>query len=104
MAQKYQVRVREHGQVTLPADVRHRLSLKTGDILHVIDTPQGILIVSPEAASTPPHRRDEPIRDVSATAIAAIVGIAPDFTGDQTTDEWLEERRQRDDESAAPVF
>lgn len=116
MVQSEQIRVREHGQVTIPARVRHRLGLKTGDILNVVDTPQGILIVSPEALASTPDRRDEPVGDLSATAIdepivrkelpriADIVGIAPDFTGDQTTDDWLEERRQRDDEPAASVF
>jgi AbrB family looped-hinge helix DNA binding protein len=213
MAQSEQVRVREHGQVTIPARVRQRLGLKTGDILNVVDTPDGILIVSPEAraiqvlddmgaipreqgatledgietsrtgrgqvihelygrgatlgsvagvvidmfpddarphftitsdrgdmvtcyvdnarqlqpfAGTPPPRlavagtvtRDENGRPSVIDAVhnirllgqqelprvADLVGIDPNLTGDQTTDDWLEERRQRDDEPATPIF
>lgn len=56
MVQAEQVRMREHGQVTIPARVRHRLGLKIGDILNVVDTPEGILIVSPEALASTPGR------------------------------------------------
>jgi AbrB family looped-hinge helix DNA binding protein len=38
------VRVQEKGQVTLPASVRKRYGLQKGDLVTVVDTPQGILI------------------------------------------------------------
>jgi len=38
------VRVQAGGQVTLPAAVRKRLRLKTGDLLLVLETPEGILL------------------------------------------------------------
>jgi antitoxin PrlF len=38
------VRILEEGQVTLPADVRKRLGLKTGDLVAVTETPEGVLI------------------------------------------------------------
>ena len=38
------VRVQEKGQVTLPTEVRKRLGLKKGDLVAVIETPEGVLI------------------------------------------------------------
>ena len=52
MAQTYQVRIQDDGQVTLPADVRERLGLKSGDVVDLIDTPEGLLITSRELAVT----------------------------------------------------
>ncbi len=38
------VRIQNKGRVTLPAAVRHKHNLKTGDIVAVEDTAQGVLI------------------------------------------------------------
>lgn len=46
------VRVQEKGQVTLPADLRHRLGLKKGDLVAVTETPEGILITPQELVAT----------------------------------------------------
>jgi AbrB family looped-hinge helix DNA binding protein len=40
------VRIQEKGQITLPADVRRRLGLKKGDLVSVVETPEGVLITS----------------------------------------------------------
>jgi AbrB family looped-hinge helix DNA binding protein len=42
------IRVQERGQVTLPADVRRKLGLKRGDLVAVLDTPEGVLITPQE--------------------------------------------------------
>ena len=42
------VRVQEKGQVTLPADVRRKFGLQKGDLVSVVETPEGILI-TPQA-------------------------------------------------------
>ncbi len=42
------VRIQEKGQVTLPADVRRRLGLKKGDLVSVVETTEGILIIPQE--------------------------------------------------------
>jgi AbrB family looped-hinge helix DNA binding protein len=44
MAQKALVRVQEKGQVTLPASIRRHLGIKKGDLVSVVETPQGVLI------------------------------------------------------------
>lgn len=38
------VRVQEKGQVTLPVKVRQKLGLKRGDLVAVVETPEGVLI------------------------------------------------------------
>jgi AbrB family looped-hinge helix DNA binding protein len=46
------VRVQEKGQVTLPADVRRRLGLEKGDLVAIIETPEGVLITPQEVVAT----------------------------------------------------
>jgi AbrB family looped-hinge helix DNA binding protein len=46
------VRIQEKGQVTLPAAVRKRLSLKKGDLVAVVATPDGVLITPQEIIAT----------------------------------------------------
>jgi AbrB family looped-hinge helix DNA binding protein len=46
------VRIQEKGQVTLPADVRRRLGLEKGDLVAVLETPDGVLITPQEVVAT----------------------------------------------------
>ena len=46
------VRIQEKGQVTLPASVRRRLGLKAGDLVAVVATPEGALIMPQEVVAT----------------------------------------------------
>ena len=50
-AERNLVRVHEKGQVTLPADVRRRLGLKKGDLVAVVETPEGVLITPQEVVA-----------------------------------------------------
>jgi AbrB family looped-hinge helix DNA binding protein len=43
------VRIKENGQITLPAAIRKRLGLEEGDLVVVSETPDGVLITSREA-------------------------------------------------------
>ncbi|MFN8526193.1 MAG: AbrB/MazE/SpoVT family DNA-binding domain-containing protein [Chloroflexota bacterium] len=45
------VRVQEKGQVTLPTEFRRRLGLKKGDVVAVVETPDGLLITPQEAVA-----------------------------------------------------
>lgn len=49
MARRNLVRVQEKGQVTLPTELRKKLGLKKGDLVEVVETPQGLLITPQEA-------------------------------------------------------
>ncbi len=42
------VRVEDNGRVTLPEEVRERLGLKAGDVVAVVETPEGVLITPQE--------------------------------------------------------
>ena len=44
MAERNLVRIQEKGQVTLPAAMRKKLGLKKGDLVAVLETPDGVLI------------------------------------------------------------
>jgi AbrB family looped-hinge helix DNA binding protein len=46
------VRVHEKRQVTLPASVRKRHGLKKGDLVAVVETPEGALITSQAVVAT----------------------------------------------------
>ena len=45
------VRVQEKGQVTLPTEFRKRLGMKKGDLVAVIETPDGLLITPQEVVA-----------------------------------------------------
>jgi antitoxin PrlF len=38
------VRIQEKGQVTIPTEIRKKLGLKRGDLVAVMETPEGIFI------------------------------------------------------------
>jgi antitoxin PrlF len=38
------VRVQEKGQVTIPTEIRKKLGLKQGDLVAVMETPEGVFI------------------------------------------------------------
>jgi AbrB family looped-hinge helix DNA binding protein len=46
------VRIQEKGQVTLPAAIREHLGLKKGDLVSIVETPQGVLIKPQELIAT----------------------------------------------------
>ena len=52
MTERKLIRVQEKGQVTLPAEVRKSLGLKKGDLVAVVQTPEGVLITPQEAIAT----------------------------------------------------
>ena len=52
MTERKLIRVQEKGQVTLPAEVRKSLGLKKGDLVAVVQTPDGVLITPQEAIAT----------------------------------------------------
>jgi antitoxin PrlF len=46
------VRVQEKGQVTIPAEIRKKLGLKRGDLVAVMETPDGIFITPQQVLAT----------------------------------------------------
>jgi antitoxin PrlF len=46
------VRVQEKGQVTIPTEIRKKLGLKRGDLVAVMETPEGIFITPQQLVAT----------------------------------------------------
>jgi antitoxin PrlF len=52
MVERKLVRIQEKGQVTLPVEVRKKLGLKKGDLVSVVETPEGVLIKPQQVLAT----------------------------------------------------
>jgi antitoxin PrlF len=46
------VRMQEKGQVTIPQEIRKKLGLKRGDLVAVMETPEGIFITPQQVMAT----------------------------------------------------
>ena len=52
VAQANLVRVQEKGQVTLPASIRRKFGIRKGDLVSIVETPQGVLITPQQIIAT----------------------------------------------------
>jgi antitoxin PrlF len=46
------VRIQEKGQVTIPTEIRKKLGLKRGDLVAVVETPEGVFITPQQVLAT----------------------------------------------------
>jgi AbrB family looped-hinge helix DNA binding protein len=46
------VRIQEKGQVTIPTEIRKKLGLKRGDLVAVMETPEGVFIMPQQVVAT----------------------------------------------------
>jgi AbrB family looped-hinge helix DNA binding protein len=46
------VRMQEKGQVTIPTSIRKKLGLKRGDLVAVMETPEGVFITPQQVLAT----------------------------------------------------
>jgi AbrB family looped-hinge helix DNA binding protein len=46
------VRIQEKGQVTIPTEIRKKLGLKRGDLVAVMETPEGVFITPQQVMAT----------------------------------------------------
>ncbi len=46
------VRIQEKGQVTIPTEIRKKLGLKRGDLVAVMETPDGVYITPQQVLAT----------------------------------------------------
>jgi antitoxin PrlF len=46
------VRIQEKGQVTIPQEIRKKLGLKRGDLVAVVETPEGVYITPQQVVAT----------------------------------------------------
>jgi AbrB family looped-hinge helix DNA binding protein len=52
MTDRKLVRVQEKGQVTIPQEIRKKLGLKRGDLVAVVETPDGVFITPQQVVAT----------------------------------------------------
>jgi antitoxin PrlF len=45
-------RIQEKGQVTIPTEIRKKLGLKRGDLVAVMETPEGVFITPQQVVAT----------------------------------------------------
>jgi AbrB family looped-hinge helix DNA binding protein len=77
-AQRILVRVEDMGQVTIPREITERLGLAAGDLVALVNTPEGVLI-TPEAIAA--------LEDLDQ------IGDALRASG-VTLEEWIESGRE----------
>jgi antitoxin PrlF len=46
------VRIQEKGQITIPTEIRKKLGLKRGDLVAVVETPEGVFITPQQMVAT----------------------------------------------------
>jgi antitoxin PrlF len=46
------VRMQDKGQVTIPTEIRKKLGLKRGDLVAVVETPEGVFITPQQVLAT----------------------------------------------------
>jgi AbrB family looped-hinge helix DNA binding protein len=46
------VRIQEKGQVTIPQEIRKKLGMKRGDLVAVMETPEGVFIAPQQVLAT----------------------------------------------------
>lgn len=97
------VRVQEKGQVTLPADVRRRLGIERGDLVAIIETPDGILITPQEVLATRAlDRIGEALRG-SGLTLEELIESGRDIRGELVRDQYGIEP-EPEDKQATPRF
>jgi antitoxin PrlF len=52
MSDRKFVRMQEKGQVTIPTEIRKKLGLKRGDLVAVMETPDGVFITPQQVVAT----------------------------------------------------
>src|SRR5918992_1036517 len=52
MTDRKLVRVQDKGQVTIPQEIRKKLGLKRGDLVAVVETPDGVFITPQQVLAT----------------------------------------------------
>jgi antitoxin PrlF len=52
MSDRKLVRMQEKGQVTIPTEIRKKLGLKRGDLVAVMETPDGVFIAPQQVLAT----------------------------------------------------
>jgi AbrB family looped-hinge helix DNA binding protein len=67
------VRVQEKGQVTIPQEIRKKLGLKRGDLVAVVETPEGVFITPQQVVATKAFDRIGDILKEQGLSLAELI-------------------------------
>jgi AbrB family looped-hinge helix DNA binding protein len=76
------VRMQEKGQVTIPTEIRKKLGLKRGDLVAVMETPDGVFITPQQALATKALDRIGEIFKGQGLSLEELIASGRDIRGD----------------------
>jgi antitoxin PrlF len=76
------VRIQEKGQVTIPTEIRKKLGLKRGDLVAVMETPEGVFITPQQVVATKAFDRIGDILKEQGLSVDELIASGREIRGD----------------------
>ena len=76
------VRVQEKGQVSIPQEIRKKLGLKRGDLVAVMETPEGVFITPQQVVATKAFDRIGDILKEQGLSLEELIASGRQARGD----------------------
>src|ERR687895_1385971 len=76
------VRIQEKGQVTIPREIRKKLGLKRGDLVVVMETPEGVFITPQQVVATKALDRIGDILNEQGVSLDELIASGRDIRTD----------------------
>jgi len=76
------VRMQEKGQVTIPTEIRKKLGLKRGDLVAVMETPEGVFITPQQVVATKALDRIGDILKEQGLSVEKLIAAGRDIRTD----------------------
>jgi antitoxin PrlF len=76
------VRMQEKGQVTIPQEIRKKLGLKRGDLVAVMETPDGVFITPQQVLATKALDRIGDILKEQGLSVDDLIASGREIRGD----------------------
>jgi AbrB family looped-hinge helix DNA binding protein len=76
------VRIQEKGQVTIPQEIRKKLGLKRGDLVAVVETPEGVFITPQQVVATKALESIGNILKEKGLSLAEVISSGRQIRGD----------------------
>jgi AbrB family looped-hinge helix DNA binding protein len=77
------VRMQEKGQVTIPTEIRKKLGLKRGDLVAVVETPEGVFITPQQVLATKALDSIGNILKEKGLSLAEVISSGLQIRGDE---------------------
>jgi AbrB family looped-hinge helix DNA binding protein len=82
------VRIQEKGQVTIPTEIRKKLGLKRGDLVAVVETPEGVFITPQQVVAKMAVDRIGGILKEQGLSLAELTAAGRDIRTDLLQDAY----------------